>query len=162
MLMTKLSHSRGDGICLLLETQSCSPVSTKGKKKTPNPFLTGIYSPPFPSPFACSSLWLRHQTHPKPCPPGFHLSTSTPFSSQPLRLLLKITKARKLEKQIHRGIIMRGTKDICKESGRKTKTKSKGYVIHEQVNRERPNHYPIGPQLAQSPSWVIKEQKVRR
>jgi hypothetical protein len=70
----------------------------RGEKKTQNPFLTGIYSSPFPSPFACSSLWLRHQSWPQPCPPGFHPSTSTPFNSQSLRLLLKITKTRKLEK----------------------------------------------------------------
>jgi hypothetical protein len=73
------------------------PLKTK-TKKSQNAFLTGIYSPPFPSPFACSSLWLRHQSWLQPCPLGFYHSTSTPFNSQPLRLLLKITKSRKLEK----------------------------------------------------------------
>jgi hypothetical protein len=46
--------------------------------------------------------------------------------------------------------------------GRKTKTKGKDYVIHEQINRERPNQYPIGPQLAWLPSWGIRDQKARR
>jgi hypothetical protein len=32
----------------------------------------------------------------------------------------------------------------------------------EQVNRERPNQYPIGPQLAWPPSWGVRDQKVRR
>jgi hypothetical protein len=65
--------------------------------------------------------------------PSSALQASTPFNSQPLRLLLKITKTRKLEKYIHRRFIRRGTKGICKERGRKTKTKSKDYVIHDQA-----------------------------
>jgi hypothetical protein len=70
----------------------------KKKSKKQKPFLTGIYSSPFPSSFACFSLWLRHQRQPHPCPPGFHPFTSNPFNSQPLRLLLKIIKTRELEK----------------------------------------------------------------
>jgi hypothetical protein len=59
-----------------------------------------------------------------------------------------------LEKYIHRGIIRIVTKGICKERGRKTKTKSKDYVIHEQVNRKRLNQYPTGLQPVWPPSWV--------
>jgi hypothetical protein len=45
----------------------------------------------------------------------------------------KITKTRKLEKYIHRGIIGQGTKGVCKERGGKTKTKSKDYVVHDRA-----------------------------
>jgi hypothetical protein len=39
--------------------------------------------------------------------------------------------------------------------------RSNQYPIGQQVNRERPNQYSIGPQLAQPPSWGIRDQKVR-
>jgi hypothetical protein len=32
----------------------------------------------------------------------------------------------------------------------------------QQVNRERPNQYPIVPQPAWPPSWGLRDQKVRR
>jgi hypothetical protein len=47
------------------------------------------------------------------------------------------------------------------EEKQKQKAKIMSSTI-KQVNRERPNQYPIGPQPAQPPSWGIRDQKVRR
>jgi hypothetical protein len=46
------------------------------------------------------------------------------------------------------------------EENQKQKSKIMLSMI-EQVKRERPNQYSIGPQPARSPSWGIRDQKVR-
>jgi hypothetical protein len=63
-------------------------------KKTPKPLSSWDLLSSLFSPFCLLFFWLRHQSQPQPCPPGFH----PPSTPSPLRLLLKVTKTGKLEK----------------------------------------------------------------
>jgi hypothetical protein len=69
----------------------------KKNSKNPKPLLNWIYSPPFP-PLLPALPWAQVPELAPALPsrlPPLHLH---PFNSQPLRLLLQITKTRKLEK----------------------------------------------------------------
>jgi hypothetical protein len=83
-------------------------------------------------------------------------------------------KLQKLENQKNRFIEELGEAQKVyvrrKEEKQKQKAKivihdearSNQHPIRQQVNRERPNQYPIGPQPARPPSWGVRDQKVRR
>jgi hypothetical protein len=104
------------------------PLKKPTKQKTQSPFLTGIYSPPFPSPFACSGSSTRAGPSPAPQAP----TSPPPPPSTPSHTGFCL-KFQKLENWKNRSIeeLLGEAQKVYVRREKKNKTKSKDYVIHD-------------------------------